>query len=242
MVGKRRRAVPLIGPQTSSGLVVHDLVVKFGSLRALDGVDLRIEFDGGIVGLFGPNGAGKTTLMLVLAGLIQQHSGTVHLDGHRREVVFLPDRPYLYDFLSIGECVRLFKRRDEHFDYARARDGLGTLKLASAQKVGSLSRGRNEQVHLLLTLCRSGSLFLLDEPLAAVDPLTREFMIDQIRDRKKKGNAIVISTHLIADVGQIFDTAVVINDGSIRFAGSVQDLGGGDGDDFEERVKAVLRE
>jgi ABC-2 type transport system ATP-binding protein len=174
-----------------------------------------------------------------VSGHIQRFRGRIDVGGKGR-VVLLPDRPYLYETLRIDGCLRLFAGRDSGFRLEVARSGLERLGLKGDLRIGELSKGMSEQVHLLLTLCQGAELYLLDEPLASVDPLAREVMSDLIRSVREPGSAVVISTHIISDVEDLFDEVIVLNEGKVLGTGNVEDFRTASVT-LEERFKEMLR-
>ena len=215
-------------------LTTVDLSVKYGRRAALDSVSLEVKNVGNIVGLFGPNGAGKTTLIRSVAGLIQSYKGTIHSPSST-SIAYLPDHPFLYKFLTINECVDLYRSLFKDFDSGRALDMLSDLSLGADLKISECSKGMGEQVHLALTLARRSSLYLLDEPLAAVDPLTRDVLIEMIQRRRHVGSTVILSTHLITGLDELFDESVVVADGRLVLHEVIEDH-----ISLESKVKEVL--
>lgn len=191
---------------------ISGLTVRFGRRTALDAVDLTLSDGAGVIGLFGRNGAGKSTLIRVICGLINRHGGTVTRNGR---IAYLPDAPMWYPRLRLSACIALGARLWPDFDVDRAHALLEKLRLNESLRVRELSKGMSEQVHIALTLARRCSLYVFDEPLAAVDPLTRDRVIDLIRSERQPGSTVLISTHLIAGLEALFDTAVVIDAGRV---------------------------
>lgn len=213
------------------------LSVRFGRRKALDRLDLVIEDQGRIVGLFGQNGAGKSTLMRVMCGLIGRYQGTVQTSPGN--VAYLPDAPFLYSFLRLDECIRTAKDLFEDFDPSIARAIFEDLGLPLSMKVREASKGMGEQIHLGLILARRCQLYVFDEPLAAVDPFTRDKLIDLIRRHRMDGSTVIISTHLIGGLEELFDEAIVIHDGRLVLHENVRDIAAIGG--LESRVKEVIR-
>ena len=164
--------------------------------------------------MFGPNGAGKSTMMRVITGMIGRHSGS-RTGPPPRQVAYLPDRPYLYDWLTVRRCVELMDARHPDFEPHKAHEMLEELGLDTGATVGSCSKGMSEQVHVALTLSRSPALYVLDEPLASVDPLTRARLLDMIRRYRAPDAPMLISTHLLQGVGALFDDVLVIDSGHV---------------------------
>lgn len=218
-------------------LQCEELGVRFGRKTALDQLNLAIEDRGRIIGLFGQNGAGKSTLMRVICGLIARYSGT--MERTPGGVGYLPDAPFLYGFLRLEECIRTAEALFDDFDTDIARMVFKELGLPLTTKVNEASKGMGEQIHLGLILARRCSLYVFDEPLAAVDPLTRDKLIALIRHYRAPGSTAIISTHLIGGLEELFDEAIVIHDGRMVLHDEVEDITAFGG--LEIRVKEVIR-
>ena len=207
----------------------QDLHKRYGRKEALCGVNLRLE-SGKIVGLLGPNGSGKTTLIKILNGLLKPDQGMVTIDGeepgiHTKSVIsYLPDKPYFADWMKISDLMNFFEDFYEDFDRKKAEAMCETLKINPEAKIKSLSKGNKEKVQLVLVMCRKAELYLLDEPIAGVDPAARDFILDTILNNYNEEGTVIISTHLIADIEKIMDEVIFIKEGSIVTYKSADDL------------------
>ncbi|MBK7164759.1 MAG: ABC transporter ATP-binding protein [Candidatus Microthrix sp.] len=195
-------------------IALNELTLKFGKSLALDQVSLDLPDDAGLVGLFGVNGAGKTSLLRCLAGLISSFDGRIKAPDPG-SITFLPDKPFLYQFLTLRECLQLFSRLYPDFDEPLASQILSRLQLDLDKKVGECSRGMSEQLHLGLSLARRSNVYLFDEPLAAVDPLTRDALKDMIQEYRTPNSLVILSTHLIDDMDGLFDWVVILGHGRL---------------------------
>lgn len=210
-------------------LECNDLVKKYGNKIVLNNLNLKIP-KGKIIGLLEPNGVGKTTLIKVIASLLNYNSGQITIDGKspgvdtKKIVAYLPDREFLYQWMSIAEAINFFKKSFEDFDDVKAYSMINTLNLDSKQKIKSLSKGMQEKLNISLTFSRKSKLFILDEPLAAVDVVTRDKIIEIILKNFDKNSSILISTHLINDIEYLFNEVVFINDGKTILHGDVLNL------------------
>lgn len=226
-------------------LEVNNISKKYGGKKALDGLTLNIE-KGKIVGLLGPNGSGKTTLIKTIAALLRYDKGQILIDGKepgvetKAIVSYLPDRDFLYKWMTIKDAVNFFKDFFKDFDERKAYEMIQYMKLDPAQKVTSLSKGMGERLNLSLVLSRKARLYLLDEPLAAVDPSTREKLINAIIDNFNEDSSIIISTHLINDVERLFDEAAFISEGKIILQEEVEKLKSVKGKSLEDIFKEVF--
>ena len=196
---------------------------------ALDGVDLHVNF-GRIVGLLGPNGSGKTTLIKLANGLLQPTSGSIKVAGMapgpdtKALVSYLPDADWLPDWMQVEQLVGMFTDFYADFDPAKAFEMLDALHIARTAKLRTLSKGNKEKVQLILAMSRAARLYLLDEPIGGVDPATRDYILSTIISNYNPDAAVVISTHLIADVEKVLDEVVFIDRGHLVLQSSVDQI------------------
>lgn len=226
---------------------VKGLTKKYGRKTALDNLTFNIA-PGKIVGLLGPNGSGKTTFIKIAAGMLQPTKGEILIDGRKigtetkAVVSYMPDREFLYDWMKVKDAVGFFKDFFTDFDEAKACELLEFMKLKPESKVKSLSKGMAERLNLSLVMARKAKLYLLDEPLASVDPATRDKIIDTILGNFNEESTILLSTHLVRDVERIFDEVLFINDGNIVLHEQVDTLRTERGKSVEEVFKEVFKD
>jgi len=207
-------------------LECKELGKRFGGVSALDGVTLAVE-PGRVVGLLGPNGSGKTTLLKLANGLLTPTAGEILINGERpgvgtkAVVSYLPDREYLPDWMTAKQLMDLFCDFYADFDRERAREMLARLGIADTMHIKQMSKGTREKVQLIMVMSRRALLYLLDEPIGGVDPATRDYILETIIRNYNPEAAVVISTHLIADVEQVLDEVIFIRDGRIMLQSSV---------------------
>ena len=212
-------------------------------MEALRSVDLTLE-SGRIVGLLGPNGSGKTTLLKILNGLLQPSSGTALIEGQRPGkaskaiISYLPDKPYFADWMRVRDMVDLFADFYADFDRAKAEGMASTLSLSMDSRIKTLSKGNREKLQLLLVMSRRAKLYLLDEPIAGVDPAARDFILRTILTNYNEEGTVLISTHLIADVEPVLDEAVFLQNGRVVLHESVDTIR----EEKGESVDALFRE
>ena len=203
-----------------SFIEIKNLEKSYIKHKALKGINLQIN-EGEIVGLFGPNGSGKTTLIKILANLLMRYKGDVLIDGHKpsietkKIVSYLPDVNYLEEKWTVLECVKVFERFYDDFDSQRAKDLLEKFKIELKSKVKTLSKGNKEKLQVILVLSRRAKLYLFDEPIAGVDPASRDVIFNLIKENYDKKATVILTTHLINDIEEITDRIVFINEGSI---------------------------
>ena len=193
---------------------------SYGVKQALKNINLNIE-SGKIVGLLGPNGSGKTTMIKLMVGLTKPSSGIVTICGHepgkvtKSYVSYLPDKDFLDINMSIEDTMRMFAGFYSDFDIGIAYKLLEDLQVPYKFKIKALSKGNREKLILILVMSRRAKLYVLDEPIAGVDPVARDYILNTIVGNYNKTATVIISTHLIADVEKILDDVIFIKDGEI---------------------------
>ncbi len=219
------------------------LTKKYGSHTALSNISLTIE-GGHIIGLLGPNGSGKTTLIKLVTGLLSPDSGTIHImeepigPSSKSLISYLPDHTYLNQAMRVRDIMDFFDDFYSDFDSMRAYDMLARLQINPNHKLKMLSKGTQEKVQLILVMSRRASLYILDEPIAGVDPAARDYILNTILSNYDENASILISTHLISDIENILDEVIFIQNGSLHTHASV--------DDFREKeqksIDTIFRE
>ena len=210
-------------------LECRDLSKRFGKTAALDNVNLSLE-PGRVIGLLGPNGSGKTTLIKLANGLLTPSEGEILIGGKapgpetKAIVSYLSDKEYLPEWMNARQLMDFFADFYADFDRARAEEMLARLGLDPAQKVKQMSKGTREKVQLILVMSRRAKLYLLDEPIGGVDPATRDYILDTIIRNYNPEAAVLISTHLIADVEPVLDEVIFIQKGQILLQSSVDSI------------------
>ncbi|MFR7854264.1 MAG: ABC transporter ATP-binding protein [Acutalibacteraceae bacterium] len=222
------------------------LTKKYGGLIALNSVDLSIE-SGKIIGLLGPNGSGKTTLIKIINGLLTPTSGTVTIDGDlpgiatKAKISYLPDNNYLNSWMTVGQIVDMFRDFYDDFRPQLAYEMLAKLGITPEVRLKTLSKGNKEKVSLILVMSRNARLYVLDEPIAGVDPATRDYIISTIINNYNPEASVLISTHLISDIEQVLDEVIFINNGRIMLKRSVDDIRAENGKSVDELFREVFR-
>ena len=210
-------------------LTCKGLSKRFGGTQALDRVDLTVE-PGRIVGLLGPNGSGKTTLIKLANGLLTPSEGELRVCGllpgkeSHACVSYLPERTAIPTWMSVTQLLDFYQ--DFYADFRRdaAEEMLSHLNIPPKQRIKQMSKGTREKVQLIVTMSRAAKLYLLDEPIGGVDPATRDYILSTIIGNYNPDAAVVISTHLIADVEKVLDDVVFINQGRIMLQASVDQI------------------
>ena len=201
----------------SAILECKNLSKAYGRKTALSHINLTLS-GGHIIGLLGPNGSGKTTLIKLINGLLTPSEGSLLVGGNpvgiesKKIVSYLPDQSYLDMNLKVQELIDYFKDFYEDFDESRAYDMLAKLNISPSDKLKTMSKGTKEKVQLILIMSRRAKLYVLDEPIAGVDPAARDYILNTILSNYDEDAAILISTHLISDIENILDEVVFIKD------------------------------
>lgn len=210
-------------------LQFHHVSKAYGQKLALNDISLKLP-KGKIIGLLGPNGSGKTTLIKLINDLLQPSFGEIVIDGLRPGqetkalVSYLPDTTYLNDYMKVKDVIALFQDFYTDFDIQRAYDLLTALMIDPATKLKNLSKGNKEKVQLILVMSRRAKLYVLDEPIAGVDPAARDYILNTIISNYSPESSVLISTHLISDIEPVLDQVIFLNQGQIVLHEDVDSL------------------
>jgi ABC-2 type transport system ATP-binding protein len=216
----------------------QNLTKRYGSATVVKGISFSVG-RGEIFGLLGPNGAGKTTTILMLLGLSDISDGTARVLDHdpvreplavKRRVGYLPDEVGFYDNLTAGENLRYIARligisREERQEKIVA--SLAHVGLADVihKRVGTFSRGMRQRLGLAEILMKDAEIAILVEPTSGLDPQVTVELLDIIRDLKRRGVSVLVSSHLLARVQSVCDRVALFNEGKIVLIGTVPELG-----------------
>jgi ABC-2 type transport system ATP-binding protein len=223
------------------------LTKDYKGLRALNDLTFAIPDRGGIVGLLGPNGSGKTTFIKLLTGLLTPTAGVLRIAGlpvgteTKSIVAYLPDSNFLSDSFTVKQEVEYYKDFFADFDEAKAWKMIEELGVNKTQKVRALSKGTQEKLGLILTLSRNAKLFILDEPLAGVDPAARDYILQTIVSHKNADATMIISTHLIGDIESVLDYVLFLQNGNIVLQGGAEEIRKGEGKTIDQLFREVFR-
>lgn len=213
---------------------------------ALDRIDLTIE-SGKIVGLLGPNGSGKSTLIKIICGLLKPSDGELKVGGKdigvetKKIVSYLPDHDYLNDWMKVEDIITMFEEFYDDFDRKRAVDMITKLNIDTKQQLKNLSKGTKEKVQLILVMSRHANLYLLDEPIGGVDPAARDYILNTIISNYEENATVIIATHLIADIEQVLDEVIFINQGKIALQSTVDDIREQEGKSVDSLFREVYK-
>ena len=222
------------------------LYKSYGLRPALRGVDLEVG-PGRIVGLLGPNGSGKTTLIKLLCGLLQPTTGWLTVDGsaigpYTKSVIsYLPDRMYFADWMKATDLFDLFQDFYSDFEYEKALAMCQSLGVEPRDRLKAMSKGTKEKVQLVLAMARDAKLYLLDEPIAGVDPAARDFILKTILTNYNEEGTVLISTHLISDVEKVLDEAIFLKQGKIMLHETVDNIRAQEGRSVDALFRDIFR-
>jgi len=185
---------------------------------------------GRIVGLLGPNGSGKTTLIKLANGLLTPSEGEVLVcdmapgkESHA-SVSYLPERTCIPTWMSVKQLLDFYGDFYRDFNRKAAEEMLTHLNIRLTQRIKQMSKGTREKVQLIMVMSRAAKLYLLDEPIGGVDPATRDYILSTIIGNYNPEAAVIISTHLIADVEKVLDEVIFINQGQVVLQSSVDEI------------------
>ena len=210
-------------------LQCQGLTKYYGGVLALDHADIAIE-PGQIVGLLCPIGSGKTTLIKLANGLLQPTSGSILIDDMTPSpkthaiVSYLPERIALTDWMNVRQLMDFYGDFYADFQREAAEQMLAQLQLPLGQTVRQMSKGTREKLQLILTMSRRAKLYLLDEPIGGVDPATRDYILHTIISNYNPEAAVIISTHLIADVEPVLDDVIFLDHGHVALHESCEEI------------------
>src|ERR1700688_1269319 len=195
--------------------------------RSLDNLSLQVE-EGEVFGFLGPNGAGKTTTLKLLMGLTFPTAGSARIRGRsiddiqmHREIGFLPEQPYFYDYLTARELLDYYARfsnysaAERHERVVRFLDRVGLATAADVQ-LRKFSKGMLQRVGIAQAILHDPQVVFLDEPMSGLDPVGRREVRNIILDLKRQGRTIFFSTHILSDAEMLCDRVAVLVDGKLR--------------------------
>lgn len=230
----------------SALLECRKLTKRYKTKEVLKQINLKLE-SGHIIGFLGPNGSGKTTLIKLINGLLTPTEGELLFCGEKigvqskKHISYLPDQTYLNMNQRVKDVIDFFKDFYEDFEEARAYDMLKKLQIRAEDRLKTLSKGTKEKVQLVLVMSRRAKLYVLDEPIAGVDPAVRDYILNTIISNYEPDASVLIATHLIADIENILDEVILIKNGQIMQHTSVDDIRSREGKSVDAYFREVFR-
>lgn len=227
-------------------LECRNLTKRFGKVEAVSNLTFTMG-SGRIIGLLGPNGSGKTTLIKMINGLLTPTKGEIYIQGEKPGVAthgivsYLPDKNYLNKRQKTGQVLDFFDDFYEDFNRSKAENMLSDLQIDGSMSLKSMSKGTLEKLQLILVMSRDAKLYVLDEPIAGVDPAARDYILRTIISNYNPEATVLISTHLIADIEQILDDAVFIKQGRIELFAPVDMIREKEGKSVDALFREVFR-
>ncbi|MFI8705696.1 ABC transporter ATP-binding protein [Bacillus sp. NPDC077411] len=224
---------------------IENLWKRYDLKAVIRDVNITIT-EGKIIGLVGDNGSGKTTLLKMIVGLQHPSQGDIFIAGKKvnREtkniVSFMSDRPIFEDWMTVKDVLFFYRDFYEDFDIQKAVDTIAKLKIPLEEKINALSKGMVEKLQLILTFSRNAKLYVLDEPLGGIDLVSREHVLELILQFYREDCTILISTHLISEIENLFDEVIFLKDGEIVLYENVEDLRFQRGKAIHELFKEVF--
>ena len=216
----------------TQAISIQSLTKSFGAARALDGLDLTVA-TGEVHGFLGPNGSGKTTTIRVLLGLLHADAGEVRLLGgdpwrdavalHRR-LAYVPGDVVLWPTISGGEVIDLLGRMRGGLDRRRRDELLERFDLDPRKKARTYSKGNRQKVALIAALASDAELLLLDEPTSGLDPLMESVFQQCVREVRRQGRTVLLSSHILAEVEALCDRVSIIRQGRTVESGTLSEL------------------
>lgn len=212
-------------------LETKKLTIKYGDKIALNNINLKLS-KGKVIGLLGPNGSGKTTFIKAMNGLLTPNNGEIKINGlnigieTKRIVSYLPERTYLDLEMRVNETIKFFVDFYDDFNASKAEKLITELEVDATKKIKELSKGMREKVQLALVMSREADLYVLDEPIAGVDPASREFILETIFNNRKVNSTVIISTHLIYEIEEVLEEAVILKEGLIIRHDTIKNIKG----------------
>ena len=211
---------------------IRNLTKTFGAVRALDGLELTVR-EGEVHGFLGPNGAGKSTTIRVLLGVVKADSGTARLLGGdpwadavdlHRQIAYVPGDVTLWPNLTGGETIDLLARMRGGVDENRRAELIERFDLDPHEKTRTYSKGNRQKVAIVAAFSSDVELYILDEPTSGLDPLMEKAFQQCVREVAQRGAAVLLSSHILAEVEQLCDSVTIIRAGRSVRSGRLEDL------------------
>ncbi len=211
-------------------LKTEGLTKKFGKFTALDGINIEVK-PGEVYGFIGPNGAGKSTTIRILLGILKATDGRAEIFGedvwkqavelHKR-IAYVPGDVNLWPNLTGGEVIDLFTKLRGGNNKNKREELIEKFKLDPTKKCRTYSKGNRQKVALVSVFSSDADLYILDEPTSGLDPLMEQVFQEMVKDVKKEGKSVLLSSHILSEVEKLCDSVGIIREGKIIESGSLE--------------------
>ncbi len=208
-------------------LMVKNLSKVYKSGTGVRNIDFSVE-KGEILAILGPNGAGKTTTLKCIIGLRKPNSGSIVLSG---KYSYLPEEKNLYRWATVSQMLKIAENYTKDFDFEKAQRILGDLRIPLHEKVANLSHGQLTSLYLSITLAQNADLYVLDEPTWGLDPLSRSYILDEIRKIPLDEKSVLYTSHIVEEVEKTADRVIILKSGVLVEKGVI--------DEIKERYVAI---
>jgi len=213
-------------------LVTEHLTKDYGRYRALDDLNLQVRA-GEVFGVLGPNGSGKSTTLRLLMGFLRPTLGRASIAGHdcwrdsvavRRLVTYLPGELRLYENMTGRQLLEFLAGIRNHAPGPRVEQLARRLDIDLDKPIASLSSGMKRKLALLQVLVPKVPLLILDEPTNTLDPSMRDELLDQLRQAKAEGKAVLFSSHVLQEVERVCDRVAILSKGKLAHLQEMKEL------------------
>ena len=210
-------------------LRIDNLTQRYRGVTALKGVSTQLR-GGDTCLLLGPNGSGKTTLMKLIAGIASPSSGEITLGSMsigpktKARIAYMPTENYFYNYMSVRDAGKYYADFFADFDRTAYEDRIDRAELSPRASIRTLSSGMSAKLRLSLILSRDAQVMMFDEPINGVDMLTRDWVLEEIAQRRGEGRVLLISTHLVEQAERLADCALFLRNGVLVRSGSLSEI------------------
>ncbi len=183
----------------------------------------------------------------MINGLIKPTKGEILIEGNKPGVYtksivsYLPDKTYFADWMNVNNVLDMFTEFYNDFDRSKAEKMCASMNIDPKDRIKTMSKGTREKVQLILVMSRKAELYLLDEPIAGVDPAARDYILTTIINNYNEEGTVIISTHLISDIERILDEVIFIKDGKLVRHESVDEIKEKEGKSIDDVFKDIFR-
>lgn len=213
---------------------IENLCVRKAQQIVLNNVNLTV-YAGQVIGILGHNGSGKTTLMEAMLGFCEFTSGKVNLWGvevdrlsatEKRKIAYVPQQDEFPENMSVNDSLRLYSSFYTQWDHDLVEELLTGWDIDKNKKINQLSGGQKQKLSIVHALAISPELIVLDEPVASLDPIARSLFLQQLTKYVAvKKRALIISSHIVADLEGFINTLWLLKDGKVQWQGPIEQVG-----------------